>query len=73
MASERLKPDPTRVAQLERDLTRAVNGLLVQFRQETGTSPFAVDLELTQEGQGPENQMLWVATHSRVHFDDADR
>jgi len=68
--SEKLQLNRTRVAQLERDIAKAVNRLLVEFGHETGASPHAIDVELIQEGRGTEDQPLWVVSGARVHFED---
>jgi len=71
--SEKTPASATRIAQLERDVAKAVNRLLVEFGHETGSAPHAIDIELVQEGRGPENESLWIVSGARAHFEDRDR
>lgn len=64
------RPDSTRVAQLERDIAKAVNRLLSEFEAETSASPHAVDLEFILESSESGEKGRYVASGARVHFED---
>ena len=59
----------TRVAQLERDIARAVNRLIHEFAAETEATPHAVDIELEWESSGDDAGQYRVS-NTRVMFAD---
>ena len=58
----------TRYRQLERDIARAVTRLLIEFADETGRAPHAVDIELEPKHLGERQE--YVVSEVRAHFED---
>lgn len=66
MARTPSKSTQTRVRQLERDISRAVNRLLGEFYAETELSPHAVDVELEHEPDPAGGPGRYVVSSSRA-------